>query len=234
MKDFFITDDKSEVFAQEVIIMSVSLFDDGTPAAKGTRYFLSGLQDIHGDVTRSVYIMSAERSYSAELHLSVTRTLVEPSFYVIVILLHAHDRSSCSYLPRGRVFYLDGSLPLAIFRHQLRQLSQHIIKGWPEFIGKYHPAAGEIRSLKSRLSEREYMVLQCVLKSYDLAHIARSLGVKYKTAATHKYNLMQKLNTGTLAELHYRLCMEGANSHETVRVEFSREYREQINAISTN
>lgn len=214
--------------------MSVSLFDDGTPAAKGTRFFLSGLQDMHGELIRSIYIMSAERSYSAELHLSVTRTLTEPSSYVIVILLHAHDRRSYSCLPRGRVFYLDGSLPLVIFRQQLRMLSQYIIKGWPEFIGKYHYAAGGVCSLKSRLSEREYIVLQCVLKSYDLAHIAQRLGVKYKTAATHKYNLMQKLNTGTLAELHHRLCMEGANSHDIVRVEFSQEYREQINATSTS
>lgn len=209
--------------------MSVSLSDDGTPAAKGTRYFLSGLQDMYGEVTQSAYIMSAERAYSAELHQSVMQALTGPSSYVIVILLHTRGRRSYSCLPRERVFYLDGGLPLDIFRQQLRLLARYIIKGGEEYVGKYHHLTGGRLSLKSHLSEREYMVLQCVLKSYDLAHIARSLGIKYKTAATHKYNLMLKLNAGTLIELHHRLCMEGASSCDTVRVEFSQKYRELNN-----
>lgn len=209
--------------------MSMSLYDDGTPAAKGTRYFLNGLQDMYSEATRSVYIMSAERSYSAALHQSVMQTLVRPSSYVIVVLLHARGRRDYSCLPRERVFYLDGSLPLNIFRQRLRLLTRYIV-GDPEYIGP-HCLTGGIYSLNSRLSDREYTVLQCVLKSYDLKHIARILGIKSKTASTHKRNLMQKLNVGTLAELHHRLCMEGANSHDTVQVEFSQEYREQNNVI---
>lgn len=211
--------------------MSVSLSDDGTPAAKGARFFLSGLQDMYGNVTHSAYIMSAERAYSAELHQSVVQALTGASSYVIVILLHTRGRRSYFCLPRERVFYLDGGLQLDIFRQQLRLLIRYIIKGGEKFVGKYHHIGKyhHVGGLKSHLSEREYMVLQCVLKSYDLAHIARVLGVKYKTAATHKYNLMQKLNAGTLIELHHRLCMEGVSSCDTVQVDISQEYKKMNN-----
>lgn len=214
--------------------MSVSLYDDGTLAAKGARYFFRGLQDMNSSAAQSVYIMSAERSYSAALHQSVMWALTNPSAYVIVILLCTRGRRDYSCLPRERVWYLDGSLPLEIFRQQLHQLTRHIVNGGElENAGPYRHMTGGRCSLKSRLSGKECIVLQYILKSYDLARIARCMGIKNKTVSSHKCSLMQKLNAGTLAELHHRLCMEGANTHDTVRVAFSQKYKGQNDVISS-
>jgi len=59
----------------------------------------------------------------------------------------------------------------------------------------------EINDSLDTLSAREKEVLQLIAEGYSTKAIAEKLGITFKTAGTHRANLMQKLDLHGVAEL---------------------------------
>ena len=67
----------------------------------------------------------------------------------------------------------------------------------------------------SELTPREREVLQLMAEGHSTKEIARLLKVSGKTIATHRQNIMQKLNLRSVAELVKYAIREGLTSLET-------------------
>jgi DNA-binding NarL/FixJ family response regulator len=60
---------------------------------------------------------------------------------------------------------------------------------------------GAKAALHDTLSDREFQVFRLIAEGKSVSDIAERLNLSVKTVSTHKANLMQKMNMGTIGEL---------------------------------
>lgn len=84
---------------------------------------------------------------------------------------------------------------------------QRLIDRIQQAIEKSHSEQVEVRRKQyaldklAALSNREQQVLDCVVAGYSNKQIARELDISVKTVETHRANLMDKMQAGSVSEL---------------------------------
>lgn len=123
----------------------------------------------------------------------------------------------------GRICIVDARLSLP----EMRRIARYITRYLNDAPNVLHPMRWQTMweippSLVLRntpqiwLRRYEQSTLRYLLGGYRMKTIAAITGLNVKTVSRYKYKLMHKLNVFSLAELHFRLCMEIHMVHSDV------------------
>jgi DNA-binding NarL/FixJ family response regulator len=88
----------------------------------------------------------------------------------------------------------------AILDHALR-VESLAVQNYLHALQEFRAAAAPTREDKSVLTPREREVLTLIASGKSSKKIAEQIGIGFKTAVTHRYNLQKKLNAHNTAEL---------------------------------
>jgi len=127
---------------------------------------------------------------------------VSPRSHVVLLTMHQDKAYLVEALRAGVRGYVLKSQPSAELLHALREVARgevYLAPGfWRTLVESYHN--GEDMVLDP-LSPREREVLQLVAEGKTTKEIAATLGISFKTAETHRANIMGKLDIHETAGL---------------------------------
>lgn len=119
----------------------------------------------------------------------------ESSFPVIVITGHGEVSNAVAAMKLGAFDFLEKPFDdatlfdvLAVAFDQLPKLREH-------------PALADARDRVSRLTPREYQVLQGLMAGLSNKQIGRHFDISYRTAEIHRANLMDRMKASSFAEV---------------------------------
>ncbi len=153
--------------------------------------------------------------------IDATRKIVEktPGVRVIGLSMHSESRYILGMLDAGASGYLlkDCAFEelVTAIRHVAGgntylspQIADVVVKGYLDKTPKPSNAFGSI------LTPREREILQLLAEGNSAKEIASHLNMSHKTVETHRRNVMEKLNTRSIAELTKYAVREGLVSVE--------------------
>ncbi|MBN2735405.1 MAG: response regulator transcription factor [Spirochaetales bacterium] len=129
---------------------------------------------------------------------------ISPATEIIALSMHSDKRFMLEMIHAGAREYIQkdtafDELILAIERIQNNEK--------PSLIKELENELSELKETKQTtldiniLTRREKQVLHLIAKGNNTRDLAKQLNISYKTAETHRKNVMDKLNTYTIAEL---------------------------------
>jgi len=163
---------KAEILKPDVVILDISM-----PELNGINVTMH-LKEMSPDIGVIIFTMYSDEEYVVDLFEAGISAYVLKEDHMTELIL-ALNAVKCGSI------YFSG-----VVRKIIQQHMKNLLKGKKRKKDTFRD-----------LSLREREVFQLLIKGYTIKDIAGRLDISPKTVESHKYNLMEKLNADTFADL---------------------------------
>jgi DNA-binding NarL/FixJ family response regulator len=134
-----------------------------------------------------------------------------PGLPLLVLSMHNEPKIALQALKAGASGYITKDSDLNILLPAIRAVAEHrkyISAGLAEKM-VFEDAPASRSGLLALLTDREMQVFSLLVNGTSVNEIAFQLAISNKTVSTHKANLMEKLNQGSIPELMRYAMLNG-------------------------
>jgi two-component system invasion response regulator UvrY len=127
--------------------------------------------------------------------------LRDPAARILVFSMHEEAIFAERSLEAGALGYITKSSAPEVLVEAIEEVAAGRVFVGPDLSGQIWQQGGAQSSPLKLLTPREFEVFRLLVRGFELASIARALGVSYKTAANYSTTLRSKLQVSTDAQL---------------------------------